>query len=97
MPPTPRPNPHLRLVGHSGVTGTGRQDPDRSAPVVVIDCDMCALRHSDACDDCVVSYLVDHDPATPVVFGPQEQQAVELLADAGLIPRSKFEPSHGVA
>ena len=43
------------------------------------------------------SYLVDHDPATPVVFGPQEQKAVDLLADAGLIPRSKFESSHGVA
>lgn len=58
---------------------------------------MCVRQHSDECDDCVVSYLVDHDPATPVMLDRQEQEAVELLADAGLIPRSKFEPSHGVA
>lgn len=95
MPPTS--HPHLRLIGESGDS-----DPDRPAsadpdPVVVIDCDMCVRQHSDECDDCVVSYLVDHDPATPVVFGRQEQKAVELLADAGLIPRSRFEPRHGVA
>ncbi len=93
----PRTHPHLQLVGRAGVPCSSLQGPARSDPVVVIDCDRCTRQHSDECDDCVVSYLVDHDPATPVVFGRQEQQAVELLADAGLIPRSRFESRHGVA
>ena len=95
MPPTS--HPHLRLIGKSGDSDPNRSAPSDPGPVVVIDCDMCVRQHSDECDDCVVSYLVDHDPATPVVFGRQEQKAVELLADAGLIPRSRFEPNHGVA
>ena len=95
MPPTS--HPHLRLIGKSGDSDLNWPAPSDPGPVVVIHCDMCVRQHSDECDDCVVSYLVDHDPAKPVVFGRQEQKAVELLADAGLIPRSRFEPSHGVA
>jgi hypothetical protein len=95
MPPPPQP--HLHLVGPDGASPPHRQVPVRSEPVVTIDCEDCIRYQGDDCDDCVVSYLVDHDPATPVVFGPQEQKAVDLLADAGLIPRLKFESSHGVA
>ena len=87
---TRNPHSHLRVVG--------QRDPDQPIdPVVTIDCEVCVRRFSDECDDCVVSYLVDHDPATPVVFGRQEQKAVDLLAEAGLIPRSRFERDHGVA
>ena len=87
---TRNPHSHLRVVG--------QPDPPAETDVVMtIDCEVCVRRYSDECDDCVVSYLVDHDPATPVVFGRQEQKAVDLLADAGLIPRSRFERDHGVA
>lgn len=95
MPETSRS--HLRLVGSAAAPAACRSGRTESDAVVTIDCDACVRQHSDECDDCVVSYLVDHDPATPVVFGPQERAAVELLADAGLIPGSRFETSHGVA
>lgn len=84
----PRHDSHLRLVS-----------PPASGddPAMVIDCETCARQHSSECDDCVVTYLVDHEPGVPVVLGRQEQRAVELLADAGLVPRSRFRPRHGVA
>ena len=89
---TRNPPSHLRVVGHSDPAAETDTDP-----VMTIDCEQCVRRYSDECDDCVVSYLVDHDPAVPVAFGRQEQKAVDLLADAGLIPRSRFQRDHGVA
>ena len=89
---TRNPHTHLRVVGQLDPAAETETDG-----VITIDCDVCVRRFSDECDDCVVSYLVDHDPATPVVFGRREQNAVDLLADAGLIPRSRFERDHGVA
>lgn len=81
--------------------------PDRSAEAgeaahvaehtIVIDCAVCVARATESCDDCVVTYLVDHDESTPVVFGPREQHAVDLLADAGLVPHLRFRPRDGVA
>ena len=86
---------HLHLV----------TDPDgaRSAPhlkgegLLIIDCDACVAQFSDACDDCVVSYLVNHEPGTPVLLDDEERRAVALLADAGLVPPSRFRSRHGVA
>jgi hypothetical protein len=74
----------------------GSQNGVVADTVVTIDCNSCSRQHTDQCDDCVVSYLVDHDPATPVVFDRQEQMAIELLADAGLLPRSRFDPGQRV-
>ena len=88
---------HLRLVGAPGPVHSEHGRAGSRDAVVVIDCEVCVRQHTDECDDCVVSYLVDHDPATPVTLGREEQRAVELLADAGLVPPSRFEPGHGVA
>lgn len=81
---------YLRLVGdgldaHCGAT-VGEQAG------LTIDCDMCVMQHSEACDDCVVSYLVGHVAGTPVVLDLEERRAVELLNDAGLVPSSRFVP-----
>ena len=88
------PTSHLRLVP---------DDPgeeflaEATAPALTIDCAICVSRHTDACDDCIVSYLVDHEVDTPVVLDAEEQRAVDLLADAGLVPASRFRPRPGVA
>ena len=81
---------YLRLVGdelddHCGATA-GEQ------PGMMIDCDMCVMQHTEACDDCVVSYLVGHVVGTPVVLDFEERRAYELLNDAGLVPSSRFVP-----
>ncbi len=44
------------------------------------------MRESDACGDCVVSYLLNHEPGDAVVFSLEEERAVRLLASAGLVP-----------
>lgn len=86
-------HPHLRLV------------PDNAGPEflvgaeagLTIDCDLCVMQSTDACDDCMVSYFVGHEVGTPVVLDADEQRAVELLAEAGLVPASRFDPRPGVA
>ena len=89
------PHPHLRLVSDAAAArfpGAAHSDV-----ALTIDCAVCTMRHTDACDDCVVSYLVGHEAGTPVVLDAAEKRAVELLADAGLVPASRFDPRPGVA
>lgn len=71
---------HLRLV----------PDPD---PGLLIDCAVCVARASAACADCVVTHIVGHEEGATVVLAPGEQRAMQLLADAGLVPQSRFEPA----
>ncbi|MEQ8841247.1 MAG: hypothetical protein RIB98_09720 [Acidimicrobiales bacterium] len=88
---------HLRLVPdlpHDLLPGP---EPSADDAACTIDCAVCEVRDTDACDDCVVSYLVGHEAGTPVVLDAEEKRAVELLADAGLVPASRFTPRPGVA
>lgn len=84
---------HLRLVP----TGPDLFEPHATEAALTIDCAVCEVRDTDACDDCIVSYLVGHEAGTPVVLDADEKRAVELLADAGLVPASRFAPRPGVA
>jgi len=59
--------------------------PVTSSPLT-ISCDTCVMRQSDACSDCVVTYLFNHEPGDAVVFSLEEERAVRLLASAGLVP-----------
>lgn len=54
---------------------------------LTISCDDCVMRHTDACADCVVTFLCNRDPDDAVVIDAQEERAVRLLADAGLVPK----------
>jgi hypothetical protein len=87
---------HLRLVP-AGVDFLEHPQSGVSEPGLTIDCAVCEVRETDACDDCVVSYLVGHEIGTPVVLDAEEKRAVDLLADAGLVPASRFTPRPGVA
>ena len=55
---------------------------------VVIDCDDCAVR-GDACGDCVVAVLL----GAPPELGSDEQRALGVLAEAGLVPPLRLVPT----
>jgi hypothetical protein len=56
------------------------------ADVLTIDCADCRLADSDACADCVVTFLCGREPNEAVVIDVAEARAVRLLGDAGLVP-----------
>ena len=53
---------------------------------LTIDCDTCSLQGTDACDDCVVTFLCGREPDEAVVIDVAEARAVRLLGQAGLVP-----------
>jgi len=74
--------------------------PDLAEPIdesITIDCDQCAAQYTDACDDCLVSYVISREPGRPVEFEGEEANAVRLLAEAGLVPGSRFRRHQPVA
>ena len=46
----------------------------------------CMPRCTAACDDCVVSFIVNREPGDALVVDVAEARAVRLLTDAGLLP-----------
>lgn len=52
-----------------------------------IDCEECVMQHTAACDDCVVSFIVDREPGTAIVFDVAEARALRNLSTAGLVPQ----------
>ena len=52
--------------------------------MLTIDCFECVMRATDACADCVVSFVVGREP---LVIDADEERAVRMLAKAGLVPR----------
>lgn len=65
--------------------------PAGGAPTLRIDCADCAVRCTAACDDCVVSFIVNRDPGDALVVDVAEARAVRLLTDAGLLPGLRHE------
>jgi hypothetical protein len=69
----------------------------------IIDCDTCTVRGL-ACDDCVVTVLLADPPgramdgAQPagwVALDPVEAQALDALAEGGLLPPLRLTPRTG--
>ncbi len=56
---------------------------------MLIDCDRCVGRHSDACRDCVVTHLL-HGWVGRIEVGERQAEALEVLADHGLVPRLRL-------
>jgi hypothetical protein len=50
-----------------------------------IDCDSCVVRGPRACGDCVVTVLLGAPPAG-VELDAEDRQALDILADSGLVP-----------
>ena len=56
-----------------------------SSPLT-ISCDDCVARDSEACADCVVTFICGREPDDAVVIDAEEERAVRLLSRAGLVP-----------
>jgi hypothetical protein len=55
-------------------------------PILMISCDTCVMKDSDACGDCMMSVLCDMPESGAVVLNLQELREIRLLAQAGLVP-----------
>jgi hypothetical protein len=63
---------------HPPVGAAAESDP------LLIDCDRCSVRGS-GCGDCVVTFLLG-GPPSGVVLDDAERRAIDVLANAGLVP-----------
>jgi hypothetical protein len=60
-----------------------------------IDCDDCVMRGTNACDDCVVTFIVKRQPGDAIVVDVDEQRALKALGDRGLVPRLRHRARAG--
>lgn len=60
-----------------------------------ISCDDCVAQGTDACADCVVTFICGRDPADAVIIDAAEERAVRLLAEAGLLPALRHRSRTG--
>ena len=81
--PTPLALPQITPIG-----------PD-AAGDLTIDCDCCTLRDTAACEDCVVSFLLEREPEDAVVIDADEARAMRMLERAGLVPTLRFNSRAG--
>lgn len=58
---------------------------------MLIDCGECTMKNTDACDDCIVTYLLDR-PEGAVVFDVAEERALRVLHSSGLTAPNRFQP-----
>jgi hypothetical protein len=63
--------------------------------MLTIDCAECVMRHTAACDDCVVTFVVGRRPGEALVIDVEEERAVRMLASAGLVPRLRHRAAGG--
>ncbi len=54
---------------------------------ITISCGDCRLQGTDACADCVVTFICGREPDEAVIIDAEEERAVRLLGQAGLVPR----------
>lgn len=57
-----------------------------------IDCGDCAMQHTPACDDCIVTAVLGRHEGDAVVLDLEQARAVRALQRAGLAPRNRFLP-----
>ena len=68
-------------------SGDRRDEPDGG---LTIDSDRCTLQGTDACNDCVVTFLLERDPGDAIVIDADEARAMRMLERAGLVPSLRF-------
>lgn len=54
---------------------------------ITIDCGDCVMAGTSACDDCIVSFIVNREPGDAVVVDAAEERALRNLSESGLVPR----------
>ena len=61
---------------------------------MLISCDDCRMQGTEACADCVVTYILDRDDGA-VVFDAAEERAIRAMGRAGLLPEVRYEHRSG--
>ena len=57
---------------------------------IAISCDECSLQDTDACGDCLVTFVLGREPDDAVVVDADEARALRSLSRAGLVPALRF-------
>ena len=69
-----------------------------ASATIAISCDDCDLQGTDACSDCLVTFVLGRDPDDAVVIDADEQRTLRSLSRAGLVPSLRFTSrDHGRA
>ena len=58
-----------------------------------ISCDDCVMEGTDACHDCVVTFVCGVGNDNGMAVDADEHRALGLLVGAGLVPRLRYEPA----
>ena len=61
---------------------------------MVVDCNECSMQGTEACNDCVVSFILDRSSGA-VVFDAAEERAIRCMTGAGLLPLLRWEQKTG--
>jgi len=64
--------------------------------VRTIDCGECVMAGTDACDDCVVSFILRREPGEALVIDAEEERALRTLQGGGLVPELRHHPKRAV-
>lgn len=64
-------------------------------PTLRIDCAECRLEGTDACGDCIVTFICAREPGDAVVVDVDELRALRTLGESGLVPRLRHERRSG--
>ena len=57
---------------------------------MLIDCDECVMQDTSACDDCVVAVLLAGQGLRRIELDTAESEAIDNLAEAGLVPHLRL-------
>ena len=57
-----------------------------------IDCGECVMAHTEACDDCVVTFILSREPGDAVIVDAEEERALRALGEGGLVPKLRHRP-----
>lgn len=62
-----------------------------------ISCDDCSMQGTDACGDCIVTFICSREPDDAVIIDAAEQRAVRMLIRSGLVPDLRHASAGGEA
>ena len=63
--------------------------------VTTIDCDTCVMNGTEACNDCLVNFVVSRQPGEAVVIDAAEERSLRALAGEGMVPQLRYLESAG--
>ena len=69
----------------------------RSRTALTIDCGDCVMAGTTACDDCVVTFIVNREPGDAVIVDADEERALRALSEGGLVPRLRHHSPNGLS